>query len=34
MGLKPYLILSAVVFCIGLFAVTTRLNTIGILLGI
>ena len=34
MGLKPYLILSAVVFCIGLFCVTTRRNTIGILLGI
>ena len=34
MGLKPYLILSAVVFCIGLFGVTTRRNTIGILLGI
>ena len=34
MGLKPYLILSAAVFCIGLFGVTTRRNTIGILLGI
>jgi NADH-quinone oxidoreductase subunit K len=34
MGLQPYLILSAVVFCIGLFGVTTRRNTIGILLGI
>jgi len=33
-GLQPYLILSAVVFCIGLFGVTTRRNTIGILLGI
>ena len=34
MGVQPYLILSAVVFCIGLFGVTTRRNTIGILLGI
>ena len=34
MGLHPYLILSAAVFCIGLFVVTTRRNTIGILLGI
>jgi NADH:ubiquinone oxidoreductase subunit K len=34
MGLQPYLILSAVVFCIGLFGVMTRRNTIGILLGI
>jgi NADH-quinone oxidoreductase subunit K len=34
MGLQPYLILSAAVFCIGLFGVTTRRNTIGILLGI
>ena len=34
MGLEPYLILSAVVFCIGLFGVTTRRNMIGILLGI
>ena len=34
MGLQPYLILSAVVFCIGLFGVTTRRNMIGILLGI
>jgi NADH-quinone oxidoreductase subunit K len=34
MGLQPYLILAAVVFCIGLFGVTTRRNTIGILLGI
>ena len=34
MGLHPYLILAAVVFCIGLFGVTTRRNTIGILLGI
>jgi len=33
-GVQPYLILSAVVFCIGLFGVTTRRNTIGILLGI
>jgi NADH-quinone oxidoreductase subunit K len=33
-GLQPYLILSAVVFCIGLFGGTTRRNMIGILLGI
>jgi len=33
-GLQPYLLLSAVVFCIGLFGVMTRRNTIGILLGI
>lgn len=34
MGLSAYLILAAVVFCIGLFGVLTRRNTIGILLGI
>lgn len=34
MGIQPYLILAAVVFCIGLFGVITRRNTIGILLGI
>ena len=34
MGLNAYLILAAVVFCIGLFGVITRRNTIGILLGI
>ena len=34
MGLQAYLILSATVFCIGLFGVVTRRNTIGILLGI
>ena len=34
MGLQAYLILAAVVFCIGLFGVVTRRNTIGILLGI
>ena len=34
MGLQPYLILSAIIFSIGLFGVTTRRNTIGILLGI
>jgi NADH-quinone oxidoreductase subunit K len=33
-GLQPYLLLSAVIFCIGLFGVMTRRNTIGILLGI
>ena len=34
MGLQAYLILAATVFCIGLFGVVTRRNTIGILLGI
>ena len=34
MGLKAYLTLAAVLFCIGLFGVITRRNTIGILLGI
>jgi NADH-quinone oxidoreductase subunit K len=34
MGLLAYLTLSATVFCIGLFGVMTRRNTIGILLGI
>ena len=34
MGLRAYLILAATVFCIGLFGVVTRRNTIGILLGI
>ena len=34
MGLEAYLILAATVFCIGLFGVVTRRNTIGILLGI
>ena len=34
MGLQAYLTLAAVVFCIGLFGVITRRNTIGILLGI
>ena len=34
MSLQPYLILAAVLFCIGLFGVVTRRNTIGILLGI
>ena len=34
MGLQAYLMLAAVVFCIGLFGVITRRNTIGILLGI
>jgi NADH:ubiquinone oxidoreductase subunit K len=34
MGLHAYLTLAAVVFCIGLFGVITRRNTIGILLGI
>jgi len=34
MGLQAYLILAATVFCIGLFGVLTRRNTIGILLGI
>lgn len=34
MGLSAWLILAAVVFCIGLFGVMTRRNTVGILLGI
>jgi NADH-quinone oxidoreductase subunit K len=34
MGLAPYLFLAATIFSIGLFGVTTRRNTIGILLGI
>ena len=34
MPLQAYLILAAVLFCIGLFGVVTRRNTIGILLGI
>jgi NADH-quinone oxidoreductase subunit K len=34
MPLQAYLALAAVVFCIGLFGVMTRRNTIGILLGI
>ena len=34
MGLSGYLVLAAVVFCIGLFGVITRRNTVGILLGI
>jgi NADH-quinone oxidoreductase subunit K len=33
-GLSAYLTLAAVVFCIGLFGVLTRRNTVGILLGI
>ena len=34
MGLQAYLMLAAALFCIGLFGVVTRRNTIGILLGI
>lgn len=34
MGLQAYLLLAATVFCIGLFGVLTRKNTIGILLGV
>jgi NADH:ubiquinone oxidoreductase subunit K len=34
MGLSAYLILAAVLFCIGLFGVLTRRNAIGILLGV
>ena len=34
MGLQAYLTLAAALFSIGLFGVTTRRNTIGILLGI
>jgi NADH-quinone oxidoreductase subunit K len=32
--LSAYLLLAATVFCIGLFGVLTRRNTVGILLGI
>lgn len=34
MGLQAYVVLSAVVFCLGVFGVITRRNTIGILLGV
>lgn len=34
MGLSAYLVLSAALFCIGLFGVITRRNTVGILLGV
>ena len=34
MPIEAYLTLAAVLFCIGLFGVVTRRNTIGILLGI
>ena len=34
MGVQAYLILAATIFCIGLFGVVTRRNTVGILLGI
>jgi NADH-quinone oxidoreductase subunit K len=34
MGLSGYLFLAATVFCIGLFGVMTRRNTVGILLGV
>ena len=34
MQLEAYLILAAALFCIGLFGVVTRRNTIGILLGV
>lgn len=34
MPLSAYLTLAAIVFCIGLFGVMTRRNTVGILLGI
>jgi len=34
MQLEAYLVLAAALFCIGLFGVVTRRNTIGILLGV
>jgi NADH-quinone oxidoreductase subunit K len=34
MSLNAYLVLAATIFCIGLFGVVSRRNTIGILLGI
>jgi len=33
-GIQAYLMLAAVVFCLGLFGTVTRRNTVGILLGI
>ena len=32
--LQPYLILSAIVFCIGLFGVFARLNAVGVLMSL
>lgn len=32
--LQPYLILSAIVFCIGLYGVFTRLNAVGVLISL
>ena len=34
MGIQAYLMLAAVVFCLGLFGTVTRRNSVGILLGI
>ena len=34
MRLEAYLVLAAALFCVGLFGVVTRRNTIGILLGV
>jgi NADH-quinone oxidoreductase subunit K len=33
-GLTPYLVVAAALFCLGLFCVLTRRNSIGILVGI
>jgi NADH-quinone oxidoreductase subunit K len=34
LGIQHFVVLSAVVFCIGLFCVVTRRNALGILMGI
>jgi NADH-quinone oxidoreductase subunit K len=34
MGLQAYLVLAAIVFCLGLFGAVTRRNAVGILIGI
>jgi NADH:ubiquinone oxidoreductase subunit K len=33
-GIEPYVYLSAVVFCIGLYGVLTRLNAVGVLMSL
>lgn len=33
-GVQPYLVLSAIVFCIGLYGVFTRLNAVGVLMSL
>ena len=34
LGVQHYVVLSAIVFCLGLFCVVTRRNALGILMGI